>query len=553
MEEDGKRSWLVQVAHHTGWNKTTILDAPTMERAALLNGWASEYAGGLAWNFDDADRWAFKQYILSQDGASYVVELLDYVGVVEHHNAVVGKGCAQGADGTVTETEAGTNMAVVRCADGITRTLAFPRRRGIHAPDLTGLENVTTGLHESRVDFQAMASALCDNLGHHGASVALGWMVANLFYPEVMRTLSRFPNLYLYGKTKSGKNVLARVLLDIAGLQEMRGISASSSWKMIRGQIAQTCGWPIWINEFDNDDPRQRDLQLLMRNMFDGEGLGRTNLKGDTELFTPRRGVLMTGEDLFGVDSDRNRYVCVFCREKGRRPDLFAQVLECSKTARQAFLVLVKHREALKEPFLTAQNWFERRFLDIKGGVVDSRQAFCWSVAMAGLKVATLHDAITAADGWSPDFLDAIGDIIGKYAVLRQESSILAKFWDAIQSLWASGKLPIEGNGAWARWVTRNVDGHSKAFIGVWFPHLCKMIQKELRMPSFNSTSYHDKVLSHLVEEPYYCGKVDGLSLGLRNKASLLLLDPTKGRTSHCYPTWLENLLNAQVNTDQSQ
>lgn len=52
------------------------------------------------------------------------------------------------------------------------------------------------------------------------SSIAIGWATANIFYDYIMEDFGCFPNLYIEGKTESGKSILGDLILSLFGVSD---------------------------------------------------------------------------------------------------------------------------------------------------------------------------------------------------------------------------------------------------------------------------------------------------------------------------------------------
>jgi hypothetical protein len=547
VEEEDKKWWVVTTSNQaTGGTKVAAIHPDTLEKCKDLNAWFSINGAGVVMNVNEQDRWLFKRYLLTQSTAANVITIASYAGLLDGEGICIGHGAAIDADGKGVEIDSRSGIVTLKCRDGQVKSWGLPRRKGGQVPRLDRLLQEEMPITEARLAFSGLMDALKENLSHHGGAVALGWMIGNLYYHEVMRKFHHFPHLYLYGRSRSGKSELARILFDVVGMQHVKAMSASSNMKNIRNEWSFVSGFPMWLNELENK-PTLEPLQAMVRNGFDGEGLSRTDLKGNSETFTPRRGMLMCGEELFGRDSERNRYVCLELQERGRNDSVIDKVRERAAACEDAFATLLRHREDSTKAFIDTVRWANFKLL--KDAKIENRQAFCWAVAIAGLRVALCDDTMAPEDlignGISEETWDEICYISKRYKKLKGGQNVLPRFFDALQALHASGKIPNQGSSLWCRKINHG----GREYIGLWVPYVNLQVCKELRL---NDKDHKEILYSNMKEAPWYRGHVRGVHVEGTTR-TFVAMDPMEGNHDNAYPFWLEDLVESKDYGDKPE
>jgi hypothetical protein len=107
------------------------------------------------------------------------------------------------------------------------------------------------------------------------AATAIGWAVANVFYPEIMHEFAAFPILFMFGKTASGKTKLATIVLAMFGIKnpEKAGafrISLTSATQTAMARVKHgSVGIPHFFDEYRNN---RKDHYEMLKNFYEGAG-----------------------------------------------------------------------------------------------------------------------------------------------------------------------------------------------------------------------------------------------------------------------------------------
>ena len=502
----GKFSFKVRAQHPDGRTYDADMDAKVLERNADINAWATACALG-NWNLDNPQRIALKRYIHAQDGARRVITAPLVAGVDTVNGVFLARGhCVDALGNMVPMNERGTFKLL--CADKAEREFRVDQMTIPHLKEVDGRLVNDTLLDAdasafSKVDafgdacatFKRFSQRLRKNLGGQHGTLLLGWVVANLFHHEVMTSDSMFPLAYVAGKRESGKDTLARLVMDIASTTHIRAVNPSSNTTMkgVRNLLDMVCGVPFWMNELRANDPDCERLTGMLRSVFDGQsGVTATKERGGTNDYGIRRGVLLSGQDVLGDEALISRYMLIQCRAKDLDKDAYPDVLAMVPEATRAFSTMVASRNALAKTFPTlvagARRWLQTATVQEKGHAIplnpETRQATCWAIVLAGVSVMFGQVETFKPESLPLELLMETTARMRDSTVLAQSDGTMGKFWEELEVQHAQGDLDNVGPAKWVQainsgeeiaiWVARirnayNTNGARKQSISASF------------------------------------------------------------------------------------
>lgn len=533
-ERDEKRVIKLTVTHD-GRVFTRDLDSKTLERPELFNAWATEFGG--VCNLDRADIWGLKKYLRSREGWSRVISSPSYAGYNTEHGVWLTADVSIDCDGNPHTVLAGDATGEMLCRDGLFRDFILPRGvtgmpRVVHYGSPFHPEQWAKASAEARLDLSSFMAAMRANLGSHGGSLALGWMVAQLARDVVIADENAFPHLYIFGAKGSGKDTLVKWLMEVAGLKHVNAMRWGDGTSMVyvRNHLTQVSCAPMWINELRNDD-EHRKLMGIVRSTFDNQAGGVSGGQGSVvnKEFPPRRGLILSGQSVLGDDAEFSRYVLIETHKEMIRREMKPAVLERIPKARVAFARIMATRnkwerdlrqmvQHYKELLLTRLHEFMpeegHRQQDI-----EDRQAMCFAVSLAGLAVAMNTDATymtkvlregsgTAKDVLHDAFIVEAFERLLDSKSLVEDMGLRGQFWQVVASLSAEKRLRT-------RWIT-TVDVGGRKCYAIWLDHLCFAVTRETRNKDFDRRL----LLAEFRDQPGYVSSNQSYEFGrLRHPA----------------------------------
>lgn len=512
VDLDGEQHIKVLVVVDGQAPRRATIQAAELEDCRKLNAWGTRVAMR-AWNIQEEERWELKKYLMGQDGARRVVFTPRTGGWQPDHGVWLMQGVAVDAGGYPIEHTPGEATGPVVCADGNTREFMVPPS----APHLvvfghyteTNAERDTARL-EARGTLRDFCAALRDNLGHHGGALALGWLVAGLRRDAVVRRELAFPLLYLHAAFQQGKNTFGDILMKTAGVVGMPIMAGQGTTSVgLRDTASEVNNVPMWLDEMRNDETCNRYMSWV-RGSFDGstQVVGSRAQTGRVT-HKPVRPVMLSGQDLFGSDAERSRYVVIKLEKRTVNRAAYPRVQEMQTAARLAYARLLS--ESVETSWCSSLLWAVDMHRDLlartaahQGAVVSDRQLFCWSVPLAGLMMMLCPDP-TVYSGSGVDhgvyprevFDEAVARMVGTSADATQDSAV-ARFWDQLETMAARGWLGNTGNSMWCRTVHRG----DEDLVAVWLGFL----QTRLREQNRDRTDSDGLMKTEFSADPNFVG-----------------------------------------------
>lgn len=537
-EHDGELAWEIQIIRH---GKETIkrdLDAKTMESPERWNAWASN--AQCCWNLSYDQRWALKRYIHGQPGAQRVIHSSSITGVHEKHGVVIATGHCIGHDGSVVPPDE-NGMFKLKCADGLQREFAIISTDSSQIPSLNLINKDKNG---ARTDLRAYLSHLHSYLNHHGGAILLGWAAATVFARrDLVQVRPGFPHAYVTGPKGSGKNVLGDSVYEVIGFKHVQGIDASSSRVSVRNQLADTSAWPLWINEMDHRDGPIKLLSQI-RAAFDGQASQIGRKEGGTISYPVRRGLMLSGQHVVGGDAELSRYIVIKLHKEKRDDARLPFVHASQQHAAAGWANLLTRRVALAKAIATYAVQYQTILKAIKSRPdesgdnivvsIDDRQAWCWGIALAGLRAiwADEREGINPMDALPAG---ALVDVIRRASEAKELAShegYVGQFWAAVGALDGTGKLSNWHTSCWAKLVQHN--GKERIAIAVNF--LWSVIKPPRRAGGSGEEEKADSLVAEMKELGGF--HVGGHNVLMGNRQRRCCIFDVE---SECIPEWVRD------------
>ncbi len=159
-------------------------------------------------------------------------------------------------------------------------------------PTLSQSETIKTSVKDILKNMSAA-------LGESNAKLILGWTLGNFFMPDIIRTWSIYPFLFLYGKQAGGKSTIANWISSFFGFTQ-KGINFhSSSIAGLSRITSQMSMIPVWLEEYRNkDDQDISKKNNFLRGIYDKSTIVKGTKKEDEiKTYRPRATLVISGEE----------------------------------------------------------------------------------------------------------------------------------------------------------------------------------------------------------------------------------------------------------------
>lgn len=175
-----------------------------------------------------------------------------------------------------------------------------------------------------------ITSLLMQNYGMESIALTIGWFRASLYADIIFKYYHKFPILFVYGPTKSGKNTLIEMLYKLIGQDtanpKVMG-DITSNWLYRR--MSYFSNLPIWLDEHRRGVKKVEELYSSIRGFYNkimGKGHA-IDASTRTKSYAVRGTLVLSGEALPADDATRNRCLIISINTKNRKDDIYRQVL----------------------------------------------------------------------------------------------------------------------------------------------------------------------------------------------------------------------------------
>lgn len=218
--------------------------------------------------------------------------------------------------------------------------------------------------------------------------LSLGWMMANIYEPEIRAHYKIFPILFIAGPNSSGKTKLAKNLLGLWGSKAIIQIGRTTTYVGLKRMLATLHGLPCCVDDYRNSEEIRRKDDLF-RSSYDQIG-GVKGSRIDREIKTeiPTATLIVAGEQTPIDIAFRSRSLII------------KMLSHAHKQSTKAFKELIETiddytpiaaREIIKKDFDIWERFHKRIefWINIqkRGNITHSRQALTWAIAIAGYEI----------------------------------------------------------------------------------------------------------------------------------------------------------------------
>jgi hypothetical protein len=224
---------------------------------------------------------------------------------------------------------------------------------------------------------------LKENIGF-ASWLALGWFAALPYLPDIEAKIwpAQFPLLFFFGRSKSGKSVLAHWLLKIYGIQDSIDLGHTTPANLQR-RLAYYSAMPIFLNEFQNSKHTQA-LETLFLNAYDRTGVAKAERDSSQVRSLPvRAAIAIAGEHLPERPSLLNRCLSIRLLAEERNNAVRPQIEKLmARFPSIGSRWICDRQKNSGDGFLKKLAWAQEQILDV---IPDSRMAFNYAVSVAAL------------------------------------------------------------------------------------------------------------------------------------------------------------------------
>lgn len=350
-------------------------------------------------------------------------------------------------------------------------------------------------------------SALNINLGGYKGSLTIGYVVATVYSYEIYKKHNFFPILFVYGKFKSGKNILCGLIMDFFGLKDSETAIHEDSQTAISRLLSFYANLPTWVDEYKASDHKIKKMDGFFRSVFNKISPIKA-LKDDSGIReVPLRGnLILSGEEMPTDPALRSRCFPINLSKLERNDSLYSEVVSLSKDFSKiiASLILNKTNESINRLLdLIEKNKF--RFMSAG---FDSRQSEVYSVIASGYQFLTEDKT----------FVNWLENQMKQESTKREEESTVNNFWSDVEGILKTEKLEPKVYFSLSRKQNK---------VYVWFAELYRIVEKNYRQRKYDSLVSKQTILDQLAEEPYFIDKGKTKMIG-EDRRSCLILDLEK-------------------------
>jgi len=163
-------------------------------------------------------------------------------------------------------------------------------------------------LSTSEIDFKEMTSHYCAVAGEAG-KLLIGWAVFSLIRPYLTLFNDITPYPFLYGEKGTGKTTVCQCLMALFGMPDFGTTFTDITKVAITRMMAYYSGFPVWIDEFSNDQ-RVQSYEPHLKSVYNRMPVIKgTRAAFGVSTYPIRSGLLLSGETVPTMDAVKQRSV----------------------------------------------------------------------------------------------------------------------------------------------------------------------------------------------------------------------------------------------------
>jgi len=369
-----------------------------------------------------------------------------------------------------------------------------------------GVLPVVTERMDAEAYIKSVLDATYKNL-EFNAWLGLGFCAAHVYLPEIVAEYRCFPELFLYGKLKAGKNTLARWLLSFFGLSCPEKTISETSQNWIARALAYYSSMPVWLDEYRNER-KIREKNGVIRNVFDRIGSGKGQLGFGGAGYPVRGTILLSGQTL-PDDSALLSRNCVIRLTRKSRDDKYLDEVNALAGDLSAILVhLIRHKtDGQVQMVMKSIKAHQQQLID-RG--IDGRDATIYAINISGVELLCgdlLPGEVKAFTQWVYEN-EAMRDKMAK-----DDESELAVFLDDMTVLLSSGVVNSQHY---------RLD-QAKGRLYLWYSAIYNEWTSDYRRRTGDTPFSRSAILDYFREEQYYISSNTAARIGSITRKCLVL------------------------------
>ncbi|RJR13784.1 DUF3854 domain-containing protein [Candidatus Parcubacteria bacterium] len=251
-------------------------------------------------------------------------------------------------------------------------------------------KDISFGMPELR----AVAKDIENILGTKTVSLALGWLVANLFSDEIFKKHASFPILWIAGKRESGKTTLGNWLMALGG-QSGTDKAGDALENSTPAGVLRNLSWfsnlPYWVDEYRNDATAKK-WDSFFRNIYQRQGPSKGTLGKHIRSLDVNACLIVSGEETPQDNALLSRCIVIaLAKRKKDNSDIYRKLenYRMQNLLSRFIYEIIKQRQNLLPLILTSIEGYKKDLL--KEGVGD-RVSLNYAIAAACYEKIFLAD-----------------------------------------------------------------------------------------------------------------------------------------------------------------
>ena len=368
------------------------------------------------------------EYILANSDEFKVVNLIPQIGYIPQFNIFLFENALIDKEGKIYYADE--------------NSIIWKNNEGFQCYSLSEEEPVVT-IEKKDIDIYSLEldfiNNICGSFGEQKFKLAISWLYANIFTHEIQKRYKMFPFLYIYGKTRAGKDVLSGWLISLFGLDS----SVKESLPQMRSTvgISRKAGYysslPVVLDEYKN-------INDIIK--FNGFFKNLAHKIGVTKGLISRFGTynekinsnfIFTAEELPEDQAILSRSIILRINPNKRNDSYYNAINEHIPSYNQIGLHWLENRGTKRAEYFS---YIEKIIDTLTKEGVAKYTAEAYAIAGAG------YLCITDSEDDKQDYLDMLINIAKEDNTAKNQLDLLSVFFMDLDTL--SAKLEFSSNAA---------------------------------------------------------------------------------------------------------
>lgn len=372
-------------------------------------------------------------------------------------------------------------------------------------------------------------------LGESNAKLILGWTLGNFFMPDIIRTWSIYPFLFLYGKQAGGKSTIANWISSFFGFTQ-KGINFhSSSIAGLSRITSQMSMIPVWLEEYRNkDDQDIAKKNNFLRGIYDKSTIVKGTKKEDEiKTYRPRATLVISGEEHPRDAALNSRCIMIPVFREPKESSAAEESYDWLQRNKGVFNVIGHQLLMNKE-----ENWKK-----IKEHVDEYLQAFREGDAIVAdrtkIQMSIMAGIVDALVEQNEQFTQFISDTADTQENRILNNQALFVFYDDVYHMASSGALKVR--------VIEQAQTETGPVVKFWFSMAYAEWERQLKGLRNDLPASKAALAEHLRRESYF---VEGRQLRVYDKPCYgIVLNPCDPK----FPDVLRLMIQSQESNTVSE